>query len=128
MFFKCGEDIKMGDYMLYRFRKFLVAVALYAFGFLNVLILPTALIVPQAAQAQTMPWEGPLCNLEKSLTGPTSKAIALIALFVAGGLLVFGGELSDFTRRITWMVLALSVMLMGSQVLSLFGGSTTCTS
>jgi type IV secretion system protein TrbC len=112
--------------MLYRFRKFLVAVALYAFGFLNVFILPTALIVPQAAQAVTMPWESPLCKLEQSLTGPTSKAIALIALFVAGGLLVFGGELSDFTRRITWMVLALSVMLMGTSLLNLFGANGDC--
>jgi len=39
--------------------------------------------------------------------------IAVIGLFVAGGLLVFGGELSDFGRRITWMTLAISVMLAG---------------
>jgi hypothetical protein len=32
-------------------------------------------------------------------------------LFLSGGLLVFGGELSDFARRITWMTLAISVML-----------------
>jgi hypothetical protein len=35
----------------------------------------------------------------------------LRGIFVAGGLLVFGGELSDFARRITWMTLAISVML-----------------
>jgi len=73
-----------------------------------------------AVMAGALPWEGPLQNLQKSLTGPTAKAIALIGLFVAGGLLVFGGELSDFGRRITWMCLAISVMLAGSSFLAIF--------
>ncbi|MES2207868.1 MAG: TrbC/VirB2 family protein [Pseudomonadota bacterium] len=72
------------------------------------------------AMASSLPWESPLNNLQKSLSGPTAKAIALIGLFVAGGLLVFGGELSDFGRRITWMCLAISVMLAGKSFLSIF--------
>lgn len=32
--------------------------------------------------------------------------------FVAGAMLAFGGELSDFGRRITWVNLSLAVMLM----------------
>jgi len=72
------------------------------------------------AMATSLPWESPLNNLAKSLSGPTAKAIALIGLFVAGGLLVFGGELSDFGRRITWMCLAISVMLAGKSFLAIF--------
>jgi type IV secretion system protein TrbC len=62
----------------------------------------------------SLPWESPLCILANSLTGGTSKAIVTIALMVTGGLLVFGGELSDFGRRITWLVLAASIMLSGT--------------
>jgi type IV secretory pathway VirB2 component (pilin) len=76
----------------------------------------------QAAGA-ALPWEGPLCALSASFAGTTAKAIALIGLFVAGGLLVFGGELSDFARRITWMVLAVSVMLSGETFLSMINNS-----
>ncbi len=77
------------------------------------------------AMATALPWESPLNNLSNSLSGPTAKAIALIGLFVAGGLLVFGGELSDFGRRITWMCLAISVMLAGKSFLSIFSTDAT---
>ncbi len=81
--------------------------------------------VSVSVMATPLPWEGPLNSLAASLTGPTAKAIALIGLFVAGGLLVFGGELSDFGRRITWMCLAISVMLMGSSFLSMFSSAAS---
>jgi type IV secretion system protein TrbC len=107
-------------------RRFIMIFALYGFSFFNFFALPVTLIsTPEIAQAE-LPWETPLCSLQKSLVGKTAKAIAMIGLFVAGGLLVFGGELSDFGRRITWMCLAISVMLMGTQFLSLFGTSTDC--
>ena len=72
------------------------------------------------ASAQ-LPWETPLQTLSTSLTGPVAKAIGVIALAVSGGMLAFGGELSDFTKRIMMVVLALSVMLMASQFMSMFG-------
>ena len=71
--------------------------------------------------AQALPWEGPLTQLQTSLTGPVAKGIGVIALAVAGGMLAFGGELSDFTKRILMVVLALSVMLLANQFMSMFG-------
>lgn len=71
------------------------------------------------ASAQ-LPWETPLQTLQTSLTGPVAKAIGVIALAVAGGMLAFGGELSDFTKRILMVVLALSVMLLASNFMSMF--------
>lgn len=71
--------------------------------------------------AQTLPWETPIQQLATSLTGPVAKGIGVIALAVAGGMLAFGGELSDFTKRILMVVLALSVMLLASQFMSMFG-------
>ena len=49
--------------------------------------------------------------------------IAVIGLFVSGGLLVFGGELDGFSRRITWMSLAISVMLTGQQFCGMTDGN-----
>ena len=71
--------------------------------------------------AQALPWDGPLSQIQTSLTGTVAKAIGVVALAVSGGMLAFGGELSDFTKRIMMVVLALSVMLMADQFMSLFG-------
>jgi type IV secretion system protein TrbC len=70
--------------------------------------------------AQALPWEGPLETLQTSLTGPVAKAIGVIALAASGGMLAFGGELSEFTKRMMMVVLALSVMLLASSFMSMF--------
>jgi type IV secretion system protein TrbC len=107
-------------------RRFMMIFALYGFSFFNFFALPVTLIsTPEIAQAD-LPWETPLCSLQNSLTGKTAKAIAMIGLFVAGGLLVFGGELSDFGRRITWMCLAISVMLMGGSFVNMISTGNNC--
>lgn len=79
----------------------------------------TAAVYSGTASAQ-LPWESPLTTLQTSLTGPVAKSIGVIALAVAGGMLAFGGELSDFTKRILMVVLALSVMLLASNFMSMF--------
>jgi hypothetical protein len=43
--------------------------------------------------------------------GSPEPPSALIMVPYQGGMLVYGGELSDMGRRITWMILALSVMM-----------------
>jgi type IV secretion system protein TrbC len=72
-------------------------------------------------QAQALPWDGPLEQLKDSLTGPVAKAIGVIALAASGGMLAFGGELSDFTKRMLMVVLALSVMLLANNFMAMFG-------
>lgn len=69
----------------------------------------------------TLPWEAPLTNLAGSLTGPVAKAIGVIALAVAGGMLAFGGELAEFTKRILMVVLALAVMLLAGGFITQLG-------
>ena len=72
-----------------------------------------------------LPWETPLETIQQSLTGPTAIAIGSIAFFVAGGMLIFGGEISDFTKRVMYAVLAASVMLLGNVIIStLFAGAS----
>jgi type IV secretion system protein TrbC len=105
------------------FRKAIATIAIYSMCFFNCFTLYITFIVPPNMAQAEMPWEAPLCKLEKSLTGSTAKSIAMIGLFVAGGLLVFGGDLADFARRITWMCLAISVMISGSSFIDMIGGS-----
>ena len=69
-----------------------------------------------------LPWETPLSRVATSLTGPVALAISLIALMVAGGTLVFGGELSEFARRSCVAVLAIAFLVLGAGFMtSLFG-------
>ena len=69
-----------------------------------------------------LPWETPLNAVAMSLTGPVALSISLIALMVAGGTLVFGGELSEFARRSCVAVLAIAFLVLGAGFMtSLFG-------
>ena len=59
-----------------------------------------------------LPWEGPLQQIQQSITGP-----------VAGGMLIFGGELNDFARRLMYVVLVAGILLGATQIVGLFGAS-----
>lgn len=87
-----------------------------------------ALVVASAsvmAAGTQFPWDSPLAKLSQNLTGSTSSSIALIGLFVAGGALVFGGDLGDFAKRVTWMTLAISLMLSGGAFINILSNGTT---
>lgn len=70
-----------------------------------------------------LPWEGPLQQIQQSITGPVAGFIALAAVAIAGGMLVFGGELNDFARRLSYLALVGGVLLGAAQIVALFGAS-----
>lgn len=70
-----------------------------------------------------LPWEGPLQQIQESITGPVAGFIALAAVAVAGGMLIFGGELNDFARRLMYVVLVAGILLGATQIVGLFGAS-----
>ena len=70
-----------------------------------------------------LPWEGPLQQIQQSITGPVAGAIALAAVAIAGGMLIFGGELNDFARRLMYVVLVAGILLGATQIVGLFGAS-----
>src|SRR6516164_261276 len=53
----------------------------------------------QAAAAGNLPWERPMQTIATSLTGPVAYAIGLIGIAIAGGTMLWGGELTEFGRR-----------------------------
>jgi type IV secretion system protein VirB2 len=71
----------------------------------------------------SLPWEGPLEKIQESITGPVAGAIALAAMAIAGGMLIFGGELNDFARRLVYIVLVAGILLGATTIVGLFGAT-----
>ena len=76
-----------------------------------------------ASSGGSLPWEGPLQQVQQSITGPVAGFIALAAVAIAGGMLIFGGELNDFARRLMYVVLVAGILLGATQIVGLFGAS-----
>jgi type IV secretion system protein VirB2 len=69
--------------------------------------------------------ETPLQTLQKSLSGPVALAIGVIAICITGAVLIFGGEISDFGKRMAYVVLVLAILLTAnSLVTQLFTSAT----
>ena len=76
-----------------------------------------------ASSGGSLPWESPLQQIQQSITGPVAGFIALAAVAVAGGMLIFGGELNDFARRLMYVVLVAGILLGATQIVALFGST-----
>ncbi|TWF47598.1 TrbC/VirB2 family protein [Neorhizobium alkalisoli] len=76
-----------------------------------------------AGSGGSLPWEGPLEQIQQSITGPVAGYIALAAVAVAGGMLIFGGELNEFARRLMYVVLAAGILLGATTIVGLFGST-----
>jgi len=70
-----------------------------------------------------LPWEAPLQQIQQSITGPVAGFIALAAVAIAGAMLIFGGELNDFARRLCYVALVGGVLLGATQIVALFGAT-----
>ncbi|MBD9375508.1 TrbC/VirB2 family protein [Rhizobium sp. ARZ01] len=76
-----------------------------------------------AGSGGSLPWEGPLEQIQESITGPVAGYIALAAVAIAGGMLIFGGELNDFARRLMYVVLVAGILLGATTIVGLFGAT-----
>ena len=77
-----------------------------------------------------LPWEGPLAKLRQSISGPVAFVIALLGIIACGATLIWGGEISEFTRRIIYVVLVVCLIVFANTLLTgaLFSGATVPTS
>ncbi|WP_026621614.1 type IV secretion system protein TrbC (plasmid) [Ensifer sp. WSM1721] len=76
-----------------------------------------------ASSGGGLPWESPLQQIQQSITGPVAGFIAIAAVAIAGGMLIFGGELNDFARRLCYIALVGGVLLGATQIVALFGAT-----
>ena len=72
-----------------------------------------------------LPWESPIQTIQASLTGPVAIAIALIAIMIAGAMLIFGGEINNFARTGVYITLVLGLLVVANNVLTALYGSST---
>jgi type IV secretion system protein TrbC len=97
------------------------------FWLLSWTILALCSAVPQLALAATTTggiteWETPLTKVVTSITGPVAFGISAIGVVVSGGMLIWGGEINEFGRRIIMVVLVIALIVTATNLLStLFG-------
>ena len=98
--------------------------ALLCSGIIVALLLMMIVQPAMAAIGTTgaLPYESWLNRLRNSVTGPVAFAISIIGIVVAGGVLIFGGDLNGFFRTMVFIVLVMA-LLVGAQnmLLTLFG-------
>ncbi len=73
-----------------------------------------------------LPYESALQKLQQSATGPVAFVLSILGIVVAGGTLIFGGDLSGFFRTMVILVLVIGVLVSSVNVLqTLFGRGAT---
>ena len=70
-----------------------------------------------------LPYEEWLTTLRQSVTGPVAFAISIIGIVVAGGILIFGGELNGFFRTLIFLVLVMALIIGANNMMTTFFGS-----
>jgi type IV secretory pathway TrbD component/type IV secretory pathway VirB2 component (pilin) len=70
----------------------------------------------------SLPYESWLTNLRNSVTGPVAFALAMIGIVVAGGVLIFGGDLNGFFRTLIFVVLVMALLVGAQNMMSSFFG------
>jgi len=99
------------------------------FGYLAFSFLALAVLVaPEHAYATgtsgDLPYEDWLEKLRNSVTGPVAFAISIIGIVVAGGVLIFGGDLNGFFRTLIFLVLVMALIVGANNIMSTFFGSS----
>src|ERR1017187_5772260 len=87
-------------------------------------LLTLAIQASAAPAGGTLPWEAPMRAIATSLTGPVAYAVGLIGIAIAGGTMLWGGELTEFGRRACMIGLVVSVLVFAAPMLSSAFGVT----
>lgn len=101
-----------------RSRMFYIGVAvLLAF----ILLMPHDAIAAEGTGGG-LPYENWLTNLRNSVTGPVAFALSIIGIVIAGGVLIFGGDLNGFFRTLIFLTLVMALLVGAQNVMSTFFG------
>src|SRR5664280_2286496 len=84
-------------------------------------------ITPEIAEASVgsgggLPYETWLTSLQNSVTGPVAFTLSIIGIVVAGGVLIFGGDLNGFFRTLIFIVLVMALLVGAQNMMSSFFG------
>lgn len=96
------------------------------FWLLLALLVLCLLAVPTAWASEgtggALPYESWLGNLRNSVTGPVAFALSIIGIVIAGGVLIFGGDLNGFFRTMVFLVLVMALLVGAQNLMGAFFG------
>lgn len=81
------------------------------------------LALPVSVYAQTMPWEGPICSIAKSFSGPVAVAFVVLAVVLCGALLAFG-ELNGIFKTLLGVAIGGAMAVGAVQWVTMFTGAS----
>ncbi|MDH5378829.1 MAG: TrbC/VirB2 family protein [Gammaproteobacteria bacterium] len=99
------------------------------FCFFSIIILSVLLLLADNVQAAVgaggaLPYESWLVNLRNSVTGPVAFTLSIVGIVVAGGILIFGGELNAFFRTLIFIILVMALLVGANNIMTnLFQGA-----
>ena len=87
------------------------------------LLLILWILLPDIATASVgtgggLPYETWLTSLQNSVTGPVAFSLSIIGIVVAGGVLIFGGDLNGFFRTLIFIVLVMALLVGAQNIMS----------
>lgn len=97
---------------------FYMAVA----AFLMLLLALPNQVMASEGTGGSLPYEGWLTNLRNSVTGPVAFALSIIGIVIAGGVLIFGGDLNGFFRTLIFIVLVMALLVGAQNMMATFFG------
>lgn len=101
-------------------QRYLTIVALVVFFAIFMTVMDIALASTVAKSGTS--FDQPLTILRGLFTGPIALTLSFLGIVVAGGMLVFGGELGQFTKTFLMVILAIALIATAGQLLEgLFG-------
>ncbi|KIC55918.1 conjugal transfer protein TrbC [Brevundimonas nasdae] len=79
-------------------------------------------IVEASSSGAGLPWENGLQTLQRSITGPVAMVISLLGIVVTGAMLIWGGEMNEFVRKMVMLIFVIALIVGASSILTtLFG-------
>lgn len=103
---------------------FFGAGSFQVFALLALLFLALSPELAFASEAATgLEWETPFIAFYRSITGPIAFGISLLGMVVCGAILIWGGEINEFVRRMVMLIMVVAVIMFASNILRrLFAG------
>jgi type IV secretion system protein VirB2 len=83
---------------------------------ISVIFMPDAFAGP--GTGGSLPYEDWLTSLRNSATGPVAYAFGIIGIVVAGGILIFGGDLNGFFRTMCVIVLVMALLVTANTIMT----------
>ena len=88
---------------------------------LVLMLLPDGALAAEGSGG-ALPYESWLTALRTSVTGPVAFSLSIIGIVVAGGVLIFGGDLNGFFRTLIFIVLVMALLVGAQNMMSSFFG------